>query len=265
MKSAILIILTFVSILANGQITWEFTNKLFITDHAGKTDSVLFGHDSTATIGADPWLGEQNIIGTAWDSLDIRSIHRTTDTVDCPINYWNTGIIFNADMDFKIDMRKSEIYLDSSVFFVFKINAKQFPVEIYSDFSDMFNNSMYNSWTIILQHQYQCLYENNASCVPQYQHIFTMHDSTERYITVRLDFETGIEESKRSHKSLTLNNPVQDILKLNYSGRIQLYQIDGKLIFDMNTDPKSSINVTSLKAGVYILKTNHESLKMIKM
>ena len=87
MKSKLVIILIFVSLLAKGQYTWEFTNKLYVIDNIGKVDSVLFGNDSSATIGIDPLLGEQNIISLNWDSLDIRSIHRVTDTMDCPINY----------------------------------------------------------------------------------------------------------------------------------------------------------------------------------
>ncbi|MEI2760454.1 MAG: hypothetical protein V9G42_13575 [Bacteroidia bacterium] len=265
MKSKLVIILIFVSLLAKGQYTWEFTNKLYVIDNIGKVDSVLFGNDSSATIGIDPLLGEQNIISLNWDSLDIRSIHRVTDTMDCPINYWNTGIIFNSDMDLKIDIRKSVTYLDSSTFFVFKINAKHYPIEIYSDFSDMYNNSMYNIFTVILKHQYQCLYVYPASCVPNYQYLFTINDSTERYITIKLDFETGINESKNSTELMLTSNPVQDILKLNYSGRLQIFQIDGTLIYDLIVEPECSINISNLKAGIYILRTDQKTLKMIKI
>lgn len=265
MRTTLFIILTFVSLLVKGQTTWEFTNKLYVIDNIGKIDSVLFGNESSATIGIDTLLGEQNMINSAWDSLEIRSIHRTTDLMDCPINYWNTGIIFNSNMDLKIDFRKSETFLDSSIFFVFKISAKNYPIEIYSDFSDMFNNSMYNSWTEILKHHHQCLYDNVASCVPDYQYLFTINDSTERYITVRLDFETGINESKNSTELMLLTNPVKDILRLNYSGRLQIFQIDGTLIYDLNVEPECSINISNLKAGIYVLKTNNKTLKMIKI
>jgi hypothetical protein len=265
MKSKLVIILIFVSFFAKGQYTGEFTNKLYVFDNMGKVDSVIFGNDSSATIGIDPLFGEENIISSTWDSLDIRSIHRTTDTMDCPINYWNTRIIFNSNMDLKIDIRKSETYLDSSIFFVFKINAKNYPIEIYSDFSDMFNNSMYNSWTVILKHQYQCLYDNFATCVPNYQYLFTINDSTEKYITVRFDFETGIIESKNSNELVSINNPVYDLLKINYSGRFQLFQIDGTLMYDKIVKPESLINISKLKAGIYILRTDHKTLKMIKI
>lgn len=265
MRTTLFIILAFISFLVEGQYTLEFTNKLYIIDNVGKIDSVLFGNDSSATIGVDTLLGEYNIINSAWDSLDIRSIHRVTDTLDCPISYWNNVIIFNSNMDLKIDFRKSETFLDSSIFFVFKINAMHYPIEIYSDFSDMFDHSFYNSWTVILKHQYQCLYDNAALCEPNYQYLFTISDSTERYITVRLDFETGNNESKNSSELNLINNPVYDIIKLNFTGRVQLYTIDGTLIFDQIIEPASSINVSNLKSGIYILRTDSKTFKMIKI
>jgi hypothetical protein len=129
----------------------------------------------------------------------------------------------------------------------------------------MYNNSLYNTFTVILKHQYQCLYNNIALCLPNYQYLFTINDSTEKYITVRFDFETGINESKNSNELVLINNPVNDILKLNYAGRLQLFQIDGKLMYDMIVGPESLTNISNLKAGIYILKTDKQTLKMIKI
>lgn len=265
MKLKLIIILTFVSIIAKGQYSWEFTAKLYMIDNTGNVDSVLFGNDSSATIGIDPLLGEQNIFGSTWDSLEIRSIHRMSDSIDCPINNANLGYIFNSDLDLKIDMRKSQIYLDTSTFFVFKMNAIHYPVDIYSDFTDMYNNSMYNNFSWILKHQHQCLYNYPASCLPNYQYLFTIPDSTENYITVKLDFEVGVDEPKGHDKLFTINNPIHNILNLNYAGRYQVYDIKGILLMDHLSDRKNTIDISNLKPGVYLLKTKFGISKIIKI
>jgi len=263
MKKVIFIILTFASFLVKGQMTWEFTNKLYIVDSAGKIDSVLFGNDSSATIGVDTLLGEQNIISISWDSLEIRSIHRTTDSIDCPIFYW--GSIFESNIDLKKDIRKSKNWLDSSIIFVFKINAVNFPIDVYSDFSDMYTHSWYNSWTVILKHHYQCLYDNAVNCVPNYQHIFTISDSTERYITVRLDYETGVDELTNDNHEIVFDNPVHNLLQLDYTGRIQLYEMCGRLILDQGINKNEPINVEYLKPGLYFIRTMTQTIKIIKL
>ncbi len=161
-------------------------------------------------------------------------------------------------------MRKN-IQTYSNIFFVFKIHATHYPLEVYSNFSEMFNNSMYNGWTVILKHQYQCLYDNVANCVPNYQHLFTINDSLERYISVRLDYETGVNEVSSFNHKIILENPVQNFLKLDYTGRIQLYEISGKLLLDCTINNNEPINVAYLKSGLYFIKTNDETIKMIKL
>ena len=148
-------------------MSWEFVNKLYVIDNIGNIDSVLFGNDSSATIGIDTNFNEQNIIGTSWDSIEMRSIHRVSDSIDCPVNYWGSGNIFNGDFDLKKDIRQSGTFLNSSIFFLFKINAINYPIEIYSDFSEMYSNSGYNMWTVILKHHQECRYDYPANCVPQ--------------------------------------------------------------------------------------------------
>lgn len=262
MKTVFLFILTFACFTVKAQLSWDFTNKVYLIDNLGSVDSVLFGNNANATIGINTGFSEQNIINTSWDSLEIRSIHRTSNSIDCPINYW--GNIFGADIDLKIDIRKSEIFLDSSIFFVFKIHGTNFPIEVYSDFSEMFSNSFYNSWTVILKHQYECSYDVKSGCVPGYQHIYTINDSTEKYITVRFDFETSLKELTKNQSNMILNNPIDKSLVLNYDGRIKIYGLNGELLLDRYINKLEKINVEHYKPGMYIIKTAVGNFKIIK-
>jgi len=261
---SILLFVVFFVIKTNGQATWNFINKLYIIDNKGNIDSVSFGNNNIATTGIDSILKEQNLINISWDSIEIRSIQRTSNLDDCPINYWNVGINFNENVDLKIDIRKNGDFNHNSIFFVFKIHAIHYPIEVYSNFQEMFNNSSYNSWTRILKHYYNCSYDNIANCVPQYEHLFTITDSLERYITVRLDFETGIVELQNKQHNLILNNPVDNFVKLDYSGLIQIYEINGKFITELYITENEPFNIGYLKSGLYLIKTKIGTIKMLK-
>lgn len=261
MKKELIIILIFTSITLQAQMTWEFTNKLYIKDNSGNVDSVSFGNNFGATLGIDNNFHEQNIIQTKWDSLEIRSIQRSSDSIDCPVNYW--GNIFTNDIDLKTDIRESNSY-PSCIFFVFKINAIHYPIKVFSDFSEMFNNSLYNSWSVILKHQFECKNGDYAACLRDYHQIFTLNDSTERYITVRLDYETGVNDLQNKHSIMNVNNPVDDLITLNYDGRIQIYNSTGKLELDRNIIKSEKINVQHFVAGLYLIKTSYGGIKMIK-
>ncbi|NTW26001.1 MAG: T9SS type A sorting domain-containing protein [Lentimicrobium sp.] len=264
MKITFLISFVLAALLVKGQTIMEFTNQLYIIDNAGNIDSVLFGNDSLATLGLDAGLNEQNIIDIPWDSPEIRSIHRTSDSADCPVNYWGMGYIFEANIDLKKDIRKSDIFLDSSIFFIFKIQATHYPVEVFSDFSEMFMYSPYNSWTIILKHPYECHYDDVAECTPEYQYLFTITDSTERYITVRLDFETGLDDNPANEDKLLLKNPVSDILMLDYEGRIQIFEVNGRLVLERFINRNEQIQIGHFRPGCYLIKTSNSTIKMIK-
>jgi hypothetical protein len=264
MKKILFIIFAFFITSVKGQYSWEFENKLYVIDSIGNIDIVFFGNDSSATLGVDTNLLEQNIIGFPWDSLEIRSIHRTSDSVDCPIDYWQMGNIFIENIDLKKDIRTS-IETWSSMFFVFKIHAINYPIEIYSDFNEMFANSKYNGWTVILKHQYECNYDEPATCVPNYQYLFTIMDSTERYITIRFDYvEDGILETTNTSQNLIVKNPVDKLLTLNYNGLINIYDVTENLIFTANVNRDQPIDIGFIKPGLYIIRTQEGAIKMIK-
>ena len=97
-----------------------------------------------------------------------------------------------------------------------------------------------------------------------YQHIFTITDSTEKYVTVRFDFETGIKAVTNTNKNILLRNPVENQLTLEYAGHVQIYEINGKLLVDRNINKNEPIDVMLFKSGVYFIKTDTKTIIMIK-
>jgi len=244
--------------------SWEFINKLYLIDAQGTTDSVLFGNNYSATIGLDTAWNEQDISNVPWNKPEIRSIHRTNDSVDCVFRSIPLIDLFPANYDLKFDMRPSGSYVQEGINFVFKLEAEHYPVEIYSDFSDMYENSEYNSWSSILLHSDSCEYDTPASCEPGYIHLYTITDSTENYITIRLDFETGIYTSEVTNTILRSGNPTGSTLLLDYSGRLQMFDLSGRKVLDQQVERLIPVNIAHLPKGCYLVTTNKMNFKIIK-
>ncbi len=63
-------------------------------------------------------------------------------------------------------------------------------------------------------------------------------------------------------------NPVHDVLTLrNLQGKqsISLYTIDGRLVKSMEVDENQTVDISDLPIGLYLLKTESCTLKMIKL
>jgi len=98
-----------------------------VTDNAGRVDSVIFGDGGT--MGIDESLGEVDLSGIPYDSLEIRSIMR--DTMCAFYVPWLEYLIYDQNVDLKKDYRDAiGATLPSYSNFTFFVNAIDYPVTV---------------------------------------------------------------------------------------------------------------------------------------
>ena len=96
-----------------------------VTDNEGRVDSVIFGDGGT--MGIDESIGEVDLYGIPYDSLEIRSIIR--DTMCAFYVPWLEYLIYGQNVDLKKDYRGAiGATLPSYSNFTFFVNAIDFPV-----------------------------------------------------------------------------------------------------------------------------------------
>jgi uncharacterized repeat protein (TIGR02543 family) len=80
------------------------------------------------------------------------------------------------------------------------------------------------------------------------------------------DVEGGLEE----HSAFVIYpNPVVDILHINYTtivptGKIEIYDLNGKCVKTKTISNQNTINLSTLPAGTYLVKTGNKLTKIIK-
>lgn len=77
----------------------------------------------------------------------------------------------------------------------------------------------------------------------------------------------GLEEDE-ANAPCVYPNPVHDVLTLSNLGEVQpvsIYAIDGRLVKSLETNGEQPIDVSGLPIGVYLVKTQSATLKMIKL
>ena len=77
----------------------------------------------------------------------------------------------------------------------------------------------------------------------------------------------GVSEASDSPLWISLN-PVHDAFMLrNLNGKetISIYSLDGKLMKSVEASENQMIDISSLPIGVYLVKTERQTLKMIKL
>ncbi len=200
-KQLILILLLVVTgFSVNAQIEQV---KIIAIDALGKSDTVVFGMDNSSTNGIDLSHGEINIYGQLFDSVDIRIIHRDSlDTICSPHR------VMYSNVDLKREFRPYEgIPAPQYPDFVIRVHADSFPVLIFGDFSGLVGN-FGNGWCFLEQFSPNCVSQGmfyGAGQIMTNQYLFTMSDSTESVITMRFEFEVGIDEQFFSGISIKPN------------------------------------------------------------
>src|SRR3972149_6620806 len=142
MKKTILFIIAAASLnsLINAQPSPLY---IFIEDNMGRKDTVIFGLRGDATLGIDSALGEKNIHGVPYDSLEIRAIQRDSGEYHCMRTLHGGQPIYapeNTDskIDFRQDMTGGPFPFSSIYFnFEFLIKGYEYPITVSGNFEEL--------------------------------------------------------------------------------------------------------------------------------
>lgn len=87
-------------------------------------------------------------------------------------------------------------------------------------------------------------------------------------INVLINSALGVAENESVSTPLKLfPNPVSEVLNIQYDGKAEegkIYDLTGRTVSRFNLSSSSSVDVSNLKSGIYILKINQYSIKFKK-
>lgn len=228
-------------------------HNIIVVDSVGKKDTVglYFGNGS---LGVDASLGEVNIFDTEWDSLEIRSIQRDSNSIGCLKKF---SKISATNIDLKTDYRPVGMDWINPGSFIIKVKGAHYPLTLY-----ITEETMY--WVEIATiDSSSCSLIKNDLLLPydDYNHMYTkiIPDSTESLFYVRYYQLVNIDRNVDSIK--VAPNPIGVKLFLTSipteCTSITITSINGKVMkaFSGIASQNSpiSLDVEELKPGVYIL------------
>lgn len=259
MKTIFTVVIIILTLALKSQ---ELSLKFFIIDNLGRIDSVLIGKDINATIGIDTNFEEENIFGTPFDSIDIRSIHRTEENHEClSESIWDnsgTPYYFENNMDLKIDVRYLTFDVKNSCFEI-EINAYEYPIKLISDVSGWPLGSLHFYWIGLFDNN--CNLEKELDLFgPDMDTTMIENDTIIDRIIVKLNHEVGIEESSQNTFMSSFPNPVDNILNVKFNepfnGLLKITSVDGKVIYSSEVQGQDNliINTSLINSGVYLIQ-----------
>ena len=84
---------------------------------------------------------------------------------------------------------------------------------------------------------------------------------------ITFDNSSSINQSSSSSNLSVYPNPAKDFIQISGISTqtlVQIYRIDGVLVFSQSVESGAPIEVTSFSSGVYIVKANGQTSKFIK-
>lgn len=241
-KLLILLLMVFVGYNSNSQ---PFYSTIVAVDAKGRTDSVSFGEVPGSTLGVDAALGEIDIFGVPYDSLDLRIIQRNTMCV---------GLNYPSNIDLKKDYRPAigATWVEYSNF-SFSISADTFPVyiRVINYQIELFATAfLYDNACIQSQDTFIC----DWSC-PTIDTLFILNSSSPSTFRIYPEVITSINEAHHSPDLTIYPNPATDKFFIE-SSRTQIletrvFDICGHLILQTNQNPTEC---SLLKDGIYVVE-----------
>jgi len=264
MKTFTTIILLLISFVSFSQEGFQ----LIIIDNINRADTVIFGMDNDATQGIDETFGEQNIFGTAPDSLEIRSVMRDTVNHLCLTKSFNElngePLYFDSNIDLKRDFRELTLLSPENNNFEFLINAVEYPVTIIADFTKWYPNGI---WIVHL-----FLVDNNCQNVNNTDYTYVNlddvdtliidNDASVKGIIVKFEHEVGINERTKNISLEISPNPTTGLFLLNVNNKkydnaeLIIYSSTGRIIEkkELNKPSDYNIDISDYQNGLYLIQ-----------
>lgn len=238
--------------------------EIIIIDNIGRTDTVVFAMDFSATSSIDSTFGEIDLYNLPMDSLEIRSIQRDSANHVCITNtaYQNSGspLYYNNNIDLKRDFKNLTLGSPEDNNFEFTINAVEYPVTIITDFTKWYPQGVWGTWIGLLKSNCTIIEVNN----PDYNNIDTlMIDSYADIVglIVKFDHEVGINESNSNYSFEISPNPTSSSFKLSTNSiisknaQIIITTIDGQIILKEKVRGENNfdIDLSNYNSGMYLI------------
>lgn len=241
---------------------------LKVIDNLGKSDSIVFGFRSNATIGVDPSLGEKNIYGQSYGDPDIRVIQRTDKTQG---NYWlysnynNLGVeSFPENLDLKRDYRLNSLLNH----YVVSIKATNYPIKLkvvhyYFQMTIPYCFYLNNNSESIEGVVKEKMEQNDSVLVvfnnEESNRIIGFHpyfiDNVSFNSNFNSDFKIYKEESNKLLKILTPNTK---------NTTVEIININGNVFRTSTFKESTQIDISNYPPGVYLVRIGNQSKKFIK-
>jgi hypothetical protein len=241
--------------------------KLFAEDNLGRKDTIVFGLNETSTLGIDSVLGEKDIFGKPFDSIDIRIIQRDSINFNCiresHFHYPPApNLYFPNNIDSKIDFRPFDGFHSVYNNFEILVKAIEYPVKIISEFSNI-NGSYLESWSSIHLLFNNCdSYENRP--IDSYldnDTIFTLLDSSFNTLVANFQHEVDIKDlNSNTCYWFIYPNPTNSYMTIyglqNSCGTIEIINVLGQRLrsFPLIENKKLIFNIENIPSGIYLIR-----------
>ncbi len=238
------------------------TFKLIAIDSKQNKDSVSFGNPFLidATTGVDVQLGEKNIYGLPYNTLEIRSIQRDSINHHCLTDQrWTyENLYFNQNLDMKIDYRYTNLdpwrVEPENRNYEFLIKGQNYPIYILGQSDGDPGNFYFKLLDSVcnLIKQKQISYYNNPDT------LFVINDKLQNTILSFIMESAGINQIE-NEKFKIYPNPFSDTFKIEKNEwtnfEFDIINVTGNVMYKSGTVNKTSEpNLSFLDKGLYLLR-----------
>jgi len=260
MRNSILLFLIILNLKCFSQ---AFPLKIFIKK-ADRIDSVLFGLNIQSSLGLDYQLGENNIISSPLDSLDMRVIKRDSAHYNCLNPTWDTAHIYSENnYDLKVDYRPPGPFTELNNNFEIVLKSDFFPYQVIGDFSNI-GMFRFGSQMVLLD---SLCHEIKRESINPYQtpQVFdTLENSKKYYLLVHLEHEVGVERIENKFVFKIYPNPANDELTveplISTYYLVQIFDISGKKVKEIKSRSQLlHLDIGDFQYGIYIVRIKDES------
>lgn len=238
------------------------TFKLIAVDSKQNRDSVSFGNPflMDATTGVDVQLGEKNIYGLPYNTLEIRSIQRDSLNHHCLIDQrWTyENLYFDQNLDMKIDYRYTNLdgwhVEPENRNYEFQIKGQNYPIYILGQSNGGSGNFYFKLLDSVcnLIEQKQISYYNDPNT------LFVINNKSQNTILSFIMEPAGINQIE-NEKFKIYPNPFSDTFKIGNNEwayfEFDIINVTGNVIYKSGAINKTSEpNLSFLDKGLYLLR-----------
>lgn len=267
-----LLIICFTTLSIHPAFSQNDALKLFVENAIGQKDTIIFGVNDASTLGIDTSLGEVNIYGIPFDSLDIRVFQRDSANFNCiQVSHYSSSspnLYFPQNIDLKIDFRPFGAFIsvyNNFEIFIYSIN---YPVVVRADFSDIQGSWLEGYSAIHLLNNNCDAVETKAIQSTQTNDtLFILPDSSFNTLVANFQHEVGKDEINSLNNLVTIApNPLSENLHVKIANltldkaTMTVYNLFGqKFIVKQLTQESFETNVADLTSGIYFLEISNNN------